>query len=293
MSPSSAMETSTLGIDHDCARRADALVPMICKVQRIIPQTSDVTEIRVTGLDGKKPFEVKPGQTAMLSVIPYGECMFCVSSQGEDYLEFTVKRVGTVTEQIHALEVGDQVGLRGPFGNWFPYEELKGRDVLFVGGGIGLAPLRALITYMLDHREDYGQIDLVYSGSTRDDLVYYDDIKNVWPLIDKVNVHLSVYRDSVDWAGQVCYTAPFLESLGFTADGRVVVLCGGPSLFRTCLSSLERLGFAAADIITTLEMKMKCGIGKCGRCNIGSKYICLDGPVFTLEELRTLPGSEH
>jgi NAD(P)H-flavin reductase len=146
---------------------------------------------------------------------------------------------------------------------------------------------------MLAHREDYGQIDLVYSGSTRDDLVYYDDIKNVWPQIDNVNVHLSVYQESADWAGEVCYTAPFLESLGFTADGRVVVLCGGPSLFRTCLSSLERLGFAASDIITTLEMKMKCGIGKCGRCNIGSKYICLDGPVFTLEELQELPGSEH
>lgn len=280
-------------IDHDCARSREPLVPLICKVQRIIPQTPDVAEIRVTSLDDTRPFDVKPGQTAMLSVIPYGECMFCVSSQGDDYLEFTVKRVGYVTEQMHSLEVGDQVGLRGPYGNWFPYEELRGRDVLFIGGGIGLAPLRSLLTYMLAHRADYGRIDLVYSGSTKDDLVYYDDIKNVWPGIDDVHVHLSVYRDSPDWAGEVCYTAPFLESLGFTADGRVVVLCGGPSLFNTCLTSLERLGFAAADIITTLEMKMKCGIGKCGRCNVGSRYICLDGPVFTLEELRTFPGSVH
>jgi NAD(P)H-flavin reductase len=280
-------------IDHDCARERAPLVPLVCKVQSIVPQTPDVAEIRVTSLEGARPFDVKPGQTAMLSVIPYGECMFVVSAQGDDYLEFTVKRVGYVTERIHALEPGDQVGLRGPYGNWFPYEGLKGRDVLFIGGGIGLAPLRSLITYMLTHRSDYGRIDLVYSGSTRNDLVYYDDIKNVWPQIDNVHVHLSVYRESADWAGEVCYTAPFLESLGFSADGRVVVLCGGPSLFNTCLSSLERLGFASADIITTLEMRMKCGIGKCGRCNVGSRYICLDGPVFTLEELRTFPGSVH
>jgi NAD(P)H-flavin reductase len=284
---------SPIEIDHDCARSREPLVPLICKVQSITPQTPDVAAIRITSLENTKPFEVKPGQTAMLSVIPFGECMFVVSSQGEDYLEFTVKRVGYVTEQIHTLEAGDQVGLRGPYGNWFPYEELKGRDVLFIGGGIGLAPLRSLITWMLAHRKDYGRIDLVYSGSTKDDLVYYEDIQSVWPQVDNMHVHLSVYRDSPEWAGEVCYTAPFLESLGFTADGRVVVLCGGPSLFNTCLTSLERLGFAASDIITTLEMRMKCGIGKCGRCNIGSHYICLDGPVFTLEELRTLPGSVH
>ncbi|HBT95860.1 MAG TPA: hydrogenase [Coriobacteriia bacterium] len=284
---------TSITIDHNCARAEVPLVPLICKVKEIVPQTSDVASIRITSLDDTKPFEAKPGQTAMLSVIPYGECMFAVSSQGADYLEFTVKRVGYVTEQLHALQAGDQVGLRGPYGNWFPYEELKGRDVLFVGGGIGMAPLRSLITYMLDRRSDYGRIDLVYSGSTRDDLVYYDDIIENWPKIDNMHVHLSVYKGTPDWAGEVCYTAPFLESLGIGSEGRVVVLCGGPSLFKTCLQSLVRLGFAESDIITTLEMKMKCGIGKCGRCNIGSKYICLDGPVFTMEELKELPGNVH
>ena len=283
----------TIEIDHNCARSREPLVPFVCKVKSITPQTSDVVEIRVTSLDGTKPFETKPGQTAMLAVIPFGECMFAVSSEGEDYLEFTVKRVGYVTEQIHALKAGDQIGLRGPFGNWFPYEELKGRDVLFVGGGIGMAPLRSLITYMIDRRADYGRIDIVYSGSTVDDLVYYEDLTTAWPQVDDVHVHLSVYKASPDWTGEVCYTAPFLESLGITAEGRVVILCGGPSLFRTSLECLLRLGFAESDIITTLEMKMKCGIGKCGRCNVGSRYICLDGPVFTLEELKAMPGSSH
>ena len=284
---------SPIEIDHDCARSHESLVPVICKVKSITPQTSDVVEIHITSLDGTKPFEAKPGQTAMLSVLPYGECMFAVSAQSEDCLEFTVKCVGYVTEQIQALEVGDQVGLRGPYGNWFPYEELKGRDVLFVGGGIGMAPLRSLITYMLDHRADYGRIDLVYSGSTTDDLIYLEEINTVWSQIENVFVHLSVYHESPDWDGEVSYTAPFLERLGFTPDGRVAVLCGGPSLFRTCLESLIRLGFPLSDIITTLEMRMKCGIGKCGRCNIGSRYICLDGPVFTMEELKAMPGSTH
>lgn len=284
---------SPVEIDHNSALTAEALVPRICKVQSITPQTSDVVSIRLTTMDDAKPFDAKPGQTAMLSVLPYGESMFAVSSQGADYVEVTVKRVGFVTEQIHALRAGDQVGLRGPYGNWFPYEELKGRDVLLVGGGIGMAPLRALLTYMFDRRADYGRIDLVYSGSTVDDLVYYDDITNVWPQLDDVHIHLSVYRESPDWTGEVCFTAPFLESLGIEPKGRVVVLCGGPSLFKTCLESLEHMGFAEDDIITTLEMKMKCGIGKCGRCNVGGKYICLDGPVFTMKELHSMPYKEH
>jgi NAD(P)H-flavin reductase len=282
---------SALTIEHGCARATKQLVPVICKVADISVETSDVKAFRVQTLDGQRPFDCSPGQTAMLSVIPYGECMFCVSAQGEDYLEFTVKKVGYVTEQLHALTVGDTVGLRGPYGNWFPTEGLKGKDVLFVGGGIGLAPLRALLTYLLDHREDYGRIDLVYSGSTCEDLLFLDDILHVWPKLPDVHMHTSVYRESADWDGEVSYTAPYLEKLAFTPEGRVAVLCGGPSLFRTCLASLLKLGFDPGSIITTLEMRMKCGIGKCGRCNVGSKYICLDGPVFTMAELEDLPWS--
>ncbi|MDR2197618.1 MAG: FAD/NAD(P)-binding protein [Coriobacteriales bacterium] len=280
-------------IEHDCARATEQLVPLLCRIKDISTETSDVKAFRVQTLEGTRPFDCSPGQTAMLAAIPYGECMFCVSAQGEDYLEFTVKRVGTVTEQLHALSIGDTVGLRGPYGNWFPLEGLKGRDVLFVGGGIGLAPLRSLLTWMFAHRDDFGRIDLVYSGSTRDDLIFLDDIQHVWPELPDVHIHLSIYRESEDWNGEVSYTAPYLEQLAFSPQGRAAVLCGGPSLFRTCLASLLKLGFEPDDIITTLEMKMKCGIGKCGRCNMGSRYICLDGPVFSIAELEDLPGAVH
>ncbi|MDR0308797.1 MAG: FAD/NAD(P)-binding protein [Coriobacteriales bacterium] len=281
-------------IEHGHVRAKEQLVPIACKVAAVSEETSDVKAFRIQTLDGKKPFEALPGQTAMLSVIPYGECMFCVSSQGEDYVEFTVKKVGYVTERMHFLSVGDSVGLRGPYGNWFPYEDMKGKDILFIGGGIGLAPLRSLLTYVLDHREDYGRVDLVYSGSTKDDLIFLNDIENVWPTYPNTHMHVSVYKGTEGWDGEVCYTAPFLESLGIEPEGRIAVLCGGPSLFRTCLHSLlEKVGFPPGDIITTLEMKMKCGIGKCGRCNIGSKYICLDGPVFSMAELEDMPWGAH
>jgi NAD(P)H-flavin reductase len=285
---------SPIKIEHGCAREgARALVPLVCKVVDISEETSDVKAFRVSTPEGRRPFDSLPGQTAMLSVIPFGESMFCISAQGEDYLEFTVKRVGYVTEQLHALSVGATGGLRGPYGNWFPYEERRGKVVLVGGGGIGLAPLRSLLTYLLDHRADYGRIDLVYSGSTPDDLLFLDDIKNVWPQLPNVHTHVSIYKPCEGWEGEVCYTAPFLEDLKLSQDNRAVVLCGGPSLFRTCKEMLLGLGYAAQDIITTLEMKMKCGIGKCGRCNIGSLYICLDGPVFTLDELKDLPWSDH
>ncbi|MDR2493502.1 MAG: FAD/NAD(P)-binding protein [Coriobacteriales bacterium] len=287
---------SHIEIEHGCARSVegrDALMPLPCRVLAVSQETSDVKALRITSLQGTRPFDAKPGQTAMLSIIPSGECMFCVSSQGEDYLEFTVKKVGFVTEQLHALRPGDAVGLRGPYGNWFPYEGLRGKDLLFIGGGIGMAPLRSLITYLFDCRSEYGAIDLVYSGSTPDDLVFCREIQEDWPRIDGVTVHLSVYRESPGWDGEVAFTAPFLERLGYAPDGRIAVLCGGPSLFRTCLASLEKLGFAPEDIITTLEMRMKCGIGKCGRCNIGSHYICLDGPVFSIAELHKIPGALH
>jgi NAD(P)H-flavin reductase len=286
-------------VAHDfCVRGATPLAPVICKVADISHETGDVKAFRIQKEDGTKPFDCEPGQTAILSAIPYGECMFCVSSQGDDYIEFTVKKVGYVTEQLHSLSIGDTVGVRGPYGNWFPYEECKGKDLLFVGGGIGLAPLRSFLTYALDHRDSYGRIDLVYSASTMSDLIFMQDILHVWPKSPNTHCHVSIYKGEDDWNGAVAFTAPYREELVESGevprtDNTAVILCGGPSLFRTCMQSLQKLGFDPDEIVTTLEMKMKCGIGKCGRCNIGGKYICLDGPVFTLGELKDLPYSMH
>ena len=157
----------------------------------------------------------------------------------------------------------------------------------FISGGIGLPPVRSFLLYCLEHREDYGRIDLVYSGSKYDDLVFKEQLFDIWPNEPDMHVHVSLYREDPRWDGAVAYTAPFLETLDLgPEDGnRVAVICGGPSLSRTCRESLVNAGFDEGHIITTLEMRMKCGVGKCGRCNMGGHFICLDGPIFTLEEI--------
>lgn len=276
-------------ISHGCARGGEPFIPQVCKIVDIVEETADVKSFKISTLDGKKPFDSKPGQLGMLSFISEGESMFCISDNGDDYIEFTVKKVGHVTEYLHDCEVGAQVGVRGPYGNWFPYESCTGRDMLFVGGGIGMPPVRSFLLYCIKHREDYGHIDMVYSASTYADLVCKADLFENWKDVPDMDVHVSVYHGPDDSPVPVSYTAPYLESLGLpVTENSAAVVCGGPSLYRTCTESLLKMGYAPDQIITTLEMRMKCGVGKCGRCNIGSHFICLDGPVFTLEEIEAM-----
>ena len=283
---------TSIAISHECARGDKPYLPQVCVVTDIVEETADVKTFRLQTQDGTKPFDSKPGQLAMFSFLSEGESMFCIAGTGDDYVEFTVKKVGRVTERLHALEVGDAVGLRGPYGNWFPYDSCKGRDLLFVGGGIGMPPLRSFLLYCINHREEYGRLDFVYSASTYADLVCKQDLFENWKSVPNMGVHVSVYRESEGWDGPVAYTAPFMESLDLppVTENSVAVVCGGPSLYRTCSEALERMGYAPGQIVTTLEMRMKCGVGKCGRCNIGSHYICLDGPVFTREEIAQIEG---
>ena len=275
-------------LDHECSCESNPLLPTICKVIEVTDETADVKSFKVQTLDGQKPFDFKPGQLGMFGLASFGESMFCVSMGGEDWLEFTVKKVGTVTERLHLLYPGSQVMVRGPYGNFWPVEECKGHDMLFVAGGIGLPPVRTFLLHTLANRSDYGRIDLVYSASTKADLVFKKQLFEEWPNEPDTHIHVSTYHACDSWDGEVCYTAPFLEKLSLDTSNTTAVLCGGPSLCRTCLSSLEDMGIPAERVITTLEMRMKCGVGKCGRCNVGSKYICLDGPIFTQAEVNAM-----
>jgi NAD(P)H-flavin reductase len=273
---------------HGCAKGSEPLTPIPSKVIDIVQETRDVKSFKIQTNEGTKPFDCEPGQLGIFGDIYTGECMFCVSAQSDGWIEFTVKRVGEVTEHLHELRVGDQCTVRGPYGNWWPYDSCKGADMLFIAGGIGLPPVRAFLLYCLQHREDYGRIDLVYSAASKADLVFKEDLFENWPLEPDMGVHVSVYHGSDDWDGDVAYTAPYLESLGLDPTNRVAVLCGGPSLYRTCSESLSKMGYPDDQVITTLEMRMKCGVGKCGRCNIGGRFICLDGPVFTQAEVKAM-----
>ncbi len=269
----------------------DPLIPSIAIITDIRIDTPDVKTFRVVTLDGKKPFLHIPGQCAMLSIPGVGEALFSITSSptNEEFMEFSIKKCGCVTDFLHSIEVGQQVTLRGPYGNGFPVDtEFAGKDLLFIAGGIGLAPLRSVINYCRHYRDRYGKIDIVYGSRSKDDLVDYQEIINEWCKEDGLNVHLTIDREQEGWDGHVGFVPNFVKELGFDTN-KTAIICGPPIMIKFTLAGLQELGFERTQVYTTMELKMKCGLGKCGRCNIGSKYVCKDGPVFRFDELDELP----
>ena len=269
----------------------EALIPTLGVVTDVRVDTPDVKTFRVNALGGGKCFEHMPGQCAMLSIPGVGEAMFSITSSptNKEFMEFSIKKCGCLTEWLHMMEVGQQITIRGPYGNGFPVEgELKGQDLLFIAGGIGLAPLRSVIDYVLDNRSNYGKINIVYGSRSADDLVDIDEIRERWMNAEGVNVHLTIDREQEGWDGHVGFVPNYVKELGFNPEGKVLV-CGPPIMIKFTLGALTDLGFERTQVFTTMELRMKCGIGKCGRCNIGDKYVCKDGPVFRFDELDELP----
>ena len=270
--------------------RYDPLIPMVGEVTMIRTDTPDVKTFRVMGLDGKKPFLHIPGQCAMLSIPGVGEALFSItSSPTEDYLDFSIKKCGCVTTWLHQMEVGQQVTIRGPYGNGFPVDtDFAGKDLLFIAGGIGLAPLHSVINYCRHYRDRYGKIDIVYGSRSKADLVDFPEIIDEWCAEDGINVHLTIDNAQSDWDGHVGFVPNYVKELGFDTS-KTVVMCGPPVMIKFTLAGLMELGFAREQVYTTMELKMKCALGKCGRCNIGDKYVCKDGPVFRFDQLDELP----
>lgn len=269
----------------------DVLVPQVGLITDIRQETPDVKTFRVVSPEGGKLFEHMPGQCAMVSVPGYGEGMFSITSSptNREYQEFSIKKCGSLTDQLHSLEVGDEITVRGPYGNFFPVEtELKGKNLLFIAGGIGLAPLRSVINYVIDNRENYGTVDIVYGARSADDLVKLQEIEDVWMKTEGINVHLTIDREQEGWEGHVGFVPNFVKELAFD-NNKTCLVCGPPIMIKFTLEGLKELGFSEEQVYTTLELRMKCGIGKCGRCNIGSKYVCKDGPVFRFDEIEELP----
>ncbi len=270
-------------------------LPERMEIVKIIPETGDTKTFHLQFLDPsvKERFSFLSGQFGEYSVLGEGEATFCISSSPTrpDHLEFSVKRVGRLTEALHQLNPGDIIGFRGPYGNSFPVDRMKGKDLLFIGGGIGLAPLRSLIQNVLDRRLDYGEITILYGARTPRDLCFKYDLES-WAANPTVKMVTSVDAADGDWKGKVGLVPVVLEEMAPSPQKTVAVTCGPPIMIRYALRALEKLGFTPPQIWTTLEMKMKCGVGKCGRCNIGPLYVCKDGPVFSLEEIRSFVSDE-
>ena len=266
-------------------------LPDLATVTEIIDETPNIKSFRVILNDQEKMglFSFEPGQVGQLSIFGVGEATFVINSPPtrKKYLQFSVMKAGEVTAAIHELAVGDQVGVRAPLGNWFPYESMKGKKILYVGGGIGLAPLRTLILFMLDNRDDYKDITIIYGARSEPDLCYKTDLKE-WAARSDVELILTVDAGSPGLPIREGLVPNVLKEIAPSPEGTVAITCGPPIMIRYALLALDGLGFKENEIITTLEARMKCGIGLCGRCNIGGKYICKDGPVFSLSELKAL-----
>ena len=188
------------------------------------------------------------------------------------------------------IDVCKQITLRRPYGNGFPVEsDFKGKNLLFIAGGIGLAPLRSVINYVRDKRENYGTVQIIYGSRSKDDLVDYQEIINEWMKDDGIEVNLTIDREQEGWDGHVGFVPNYVKELNPDIS-KTVVMCGPPIMIKFTLAGLKELGFNETQVFTTMELRMKCAIGKCGRCNIGNKYVCKDGPVFRFDQLDELPN---
>ncbi len=272
----------------------DILQPLPMRIEKVTVETPDVRTLRLAFADEAqgKAFAFRAGQFGEYSVFGEGECTFCIASSPtrRGAIECTFRQVGRVTRALADLEAGETIGFRGPYGNVFPIDDWRGKSLLFIAGGIALPPLRSVIWNVLDLRDRYRDVTIVYGARTVADLVYKDELAE-WGRRPDVRLVTTVDPggETPDWKGEIGFVPAVLDKLAPSSRDTVAVVCGPPVMIKFTFPVLARLGFAPEDVFTTLENRMKCGVGKCGRCNTGQYYVCKDGPVFTLAQLKGMP----
>lgn len=269
--------------------------PELMVIKNIVDETNDTRTFKLQFKDEEtaKSFSFKAGQFGEYSLFGEGESTFCIASSPtrSGYIECSFKKVGKVTSALTKLDIGDVIGFRGPYGNYFPVEKMKGKNVLFIAGGIGLAPVRCVIWNVLDLRKDFKDVTIVYGARSVDDLVYKNELDEWQSMPDvKTVVTVDPGGQSNDWKGEVGFVPAIVEKVAPQSENTIAIVCGPPIMIKFTIPVLTKLGFAEENIITTLENRMKCGLGKCGRCNVGNVYVCKDGPVFTYQQLKALPA---
>ena len=278
--------------EHDCGCSKNPYLPEVATVLEVITESPTIKSFRVRfdNEDAWNSFTFQPGQVGQLSVFGVGESTFVINTPPScrDYIQFSVMRAGEVTTAIHKLQAGDKVGVRAPLGNYFPYEQWKGKNIVFVGGGIGMAPIRTIMLHVLGHASEYGRLSLLYGARSPEDMAYKADLPG-WLESDVLHTTLTIDREAPNWPHRVGMIPNVLRELAPSPDNTIAVLCGPPIMIKFTLAAFRDMGFKDENIITTLERRMKCGIGICGRCNLGGKYVCLDGPVFSQAQLNELP----
>lgn len=268
--------------------------PFLARIEDIKWETPDTKTFRLVFTDPEVAanFNFNAGQFGEYSAFGEGESTFCISSAPtrKGYIECSFKVVGKVTTSLNQKGVGDVIGFRGPYGNSFPIEQMFGKNLLFIGGGIGLAPLRSLIWNCLDLRDKFNEITILYGARSITDLCYKDELKE-WESRSDVRFIKTVDPggENGEWDGKVGFVPTILKEMAPSAENIAAITCGPPIMIKYVISNLLELGFQPDQIITTLENRMKCGLGKCGRCNVGNSYVCIDGPVYTAKQLQSLP----
>lgn len=265
---------------------------------RIVSVREEAPEVRTYRLQFENEeegnqFEFQAGQFGEYSVAGQGESTFCIASSPtrKGYIECTFRKTGRVTAALADLEAGSFIGFRGPYGNIFPIEEWNGKNLLFIAGGIALPPMRCVIWNCLDLREKFKDFTILYGARTVNDLVYKHELKE-WEERTDVNLVTTVDPggQTEDWKGEIGFVPTILDKMAPKAENTIAIVCGPPIMIKYTFPILEKYGFKDENIFTTLENRMKCGFGKCGRCNVGKVFVCKDGPVFTLAQLKELPA---
>lgn len=275
-------------------------VPVPMRIDNVEIETDD-RDIKTLSLsfvkkEDEENFSYIPGQFAELSDFCKGEAPFGMASSPTQLgcIEFTVSKIGVVTTALHNMEVGQIVGVRGPLGNGYPLEALKGKNIVMIGGGFGFSTLRALTNFVLNeaNRSRFGDIIVIYGARRPGLLIYKDDLEK-WGKQDDLNLYLTVDSGDEDWLGKVGLVPEITKEIAPSSENAYALVCGPPAMIKFTLPVIKELGFSPERTLISLEMKMKCGVGMCGRCNIGSKYVCRDGPIFSRKQLSDLISEEY
>ncbi len=263
-----------------------------------LPEIAEVVSIQqLTGMEkyielkrkGPGDFDFNPGQFIQISIFGVGEAPISISSSpfNRKTIGICVRKAGDVTSAIHKLEKGSFLGIRGPLGNGFPVEEMKGKDLLFVAGGLGLAPLRSVINYVLEKRDDFAKITILYGAKSPEDILFKEELEH-WKTRIDIEIDITVDKPDDDWSGKSGVITRLIPSLKMEPSNTYALVVGPPVMYKYVLLELQTKQIPEDHIIMSLERRMKCGIGKCGHCQINGVYVCLEGPEFSYHILKFL-----